>query len=88
MEPRCQAPAQAVRGVTGAARQQMMMSASAMLQMYMLDLVCSTRLLCSDCIWSIIQCTLASPEDGQDNHNVSSDSNGHYEAVQKDKDVL
>ena len=35
--PRCQAPVKAVRGVTGAARQQMMMSDSAMLQMYMLD---------------------------------------------------
>ena len=44
--PRCQAPVKAVRGVTGAAREQMMTSASAMLQMYMLDLVCSILLLC------------------------------------------
>ena len=44
-EPKCQDPVKAVRGVTGAAREQMMTSASAMLQMYMLDLVCSTRLL-------------------------------------------
>ena len=81
----------AVRGVTGAARQQMMMSDSAMLQMYMLDLVCSARLLCGDdACWSIIHryVILASPEDCKDNHNVSSNSNGHYEAVQKDKDVL
>ena len=56
MEPRCQAPAQAVSGVTGAARQQMMMSASAILQMYMLDLVCSTLLLSSDCDSFITQC--------------------------------
>ena len=49
MEPKCQVPVKAVRGVTGAASEQMMMSASAMLQMYMLDLVCRARLLEIDC---------------------------------------
>ena len=37
--PKCQDPVNAVRGVTGAATTQIRMSASAMLQMYMLDTV-------------------------------------------------
>ena len=37
--PKCQDPVKAVRGVTGAATTQIRMSASAMLQMYMLDTV-------------------------------------------------
>ena len=37
--PKCQEPVKAVRGVTGAATTQIRMSASAMLQMYMLDTV-------------------------------------------------
>ena len=37
--PKCQEPVKAVRGVMGAATTQIRMSASAMLQMYMLDTV-------------------------------------------------
>ena len=43
--PKCQYPVKAVRGVIGAATTQMRMSAMAMLQMYMLDLVCRLGLL-------------------------------------------
>ena len=39
MGPRCHDPVKAVRGVRGAARRQIMMSAVAMLKMNMLDLV-------------------------------------------------
>ena len=45
MLPKCQYPVKAVRGVMGAATTQMRMSAMAMLQMYMLDLVCRLGLL-------------------------------------------
>ena len=43
--PRCQVPVKAVRGVRGAETRQIIMSDTAMLQMYMLELVLSSGLL-------------------------------------------
>ena len=79
--PKCQYPVKAVRGVTGAATTQMRMSARAMLQMYMLDLVCRLGLLDQIKDYTLRDCFNVIPDNCEDDHEIASDPRQNDERI-------
>ena len=84
ISPRCQVPVKAVRGVRGADTRQMIMSDTAMLQMYMLEVVLSSGRLV-DIIIIIINLDISSeellPGHGEEDQHVADDAGRDDETV-------